>query len=445
MKKNLYFIIFLLMMYQMPSYAQNIDISLSKHGGEEYTLVLWKGLTADTVASGILNANGTFRIVIPEWNNDYKGMANFRLSKGGGVDFILSGKDLGISSNAVDLNINNVIITNSDDNDMLVREFGKMQRLNQQSQLLPALTNTYVPTDPFSKSLSQELDKVLIAKKNYYSYLATSPLYAARFLQINKYLEDILLAYVKSPAEIESLRVYGRDSLDVKALYTSSLWYNVVDYWSALYRNKYVSQAEKAFGEDGIKILSRIEDQEIFEEFAINLINISEITNWPTTTLAIADYIASTGRVKNHSRNDLQNVLRITQTSSGKKAPLLTLDNGQEVEIESLNEGANSFLLIFYETSCGHCEEELRILSQQYENLKAKGVEIVSVSLDSSKEMFDILAPNFPWKNRLCDFKALQGDNFQKFGIIGTPTIYHIDKGGIIQGRHAKVKDIGLI
>ena len=70
-----------------------------------------------------------------------------------------------------------------------------------------------------------------------------------------------------------------------------------------------------------------------------------------------------------------------------------------------------------------------------------RGIEVISIAADHDKTIYENTASRFPWKNKLCNFKGFEGENFKNYGIIGTPTFYLIDNKGIIQGKYATLAD----
>jgi peroxiredoxin len=108
-------------------------------------------------------------------------------------------------------------------------------------------------------------------------------------------------------------------------------------------------------------------------------------------------------------------------SSSGKK------------EIINLRKGKPKYQLIFfYESGCAHCEEAIALLTENYQRLTQKGIDVIAVSSDMLTENFLKTAEKFPWKTRICDYKGIQGDNFKNYGVYGTPMFFVVNKTGKI-------------
>ena len=121
----------------------------------------------------------------------------------------------------------------------------------------------------------------------------------------------------------------------------------------------------------------------------------------------------------------------------GMPAPKILNNDNKYIDFQK-----NKTLVVFYESGCTMCDNELEQLADNYIKLKEKGIEVVSISADHTKTIFDNFSKNFPWPMRLCDFKGFEGENFSNYAIMGTPTYYMIDKEGIILGKYAGYKEI---
>jgi len=71
-------------------------------------------------------------------------------------------------------------------------------------------------------------------------------------------------------------------------------------------------------------------------------------------------------------------------------------------------------------------------LQGNYKDLTAKGLEIISVAADTDEQIFKNTAAQLPWTNNYCDLQGMNGINFKNYAVIGTPTLYLLDKKGFI-------------
>ena len=99
-------------------------------------------------------------------------------------------------------------------------------------------------------------------------------------------------------------------------------------------------------------------------------------------------------------------------------------------------------LLVFYQSGCGPCEELMAGLKTNYKDLVAQGLEIVTVSSDLSEDVFKNAAEQFPWENKYRDLKGMGGINFENYAVIGTPTLFLIDKKGMVLQKMATISEV---
>jgi len=99
-------------------------------------------------------------------------------------------------------------------------------------------------------------------------------------------------------------------------------------------------------------------------------------------------------------------------------------------------------LIIFFDSDCDHCRAEVTKIIKNYDKLTQRGIRVISVAADVDKANYEKYSAKFLWKDKLCDFKGLDGENFHNYGIVGTPAIFLTDKEGKIIGNFAYFDDI---
>jgi hypothetical protein len=120
---------------------------------------------------------------------------------------------------------------------------------------------------------------------------------------------------------------------------------------------------------------------------------------------------------------------------------------GKGSRVPELSFGAlpkGKVLLVFYESGCNACENEMQQLKGNYPLLREKGYEVVSVAADKDEQVFRNTSEGFPWTAKYCDFQGFSGTDFRNFGVIGTPAFHVIDEQGVLQGRYARLYDTGI-
>ncbi|MEI8203875.1 MAG: TlpA disulfide reductase family protein [Bacteroidota bacterium] len=98
-------------------------------------------------------------------------------------------------------------------------------------------------------------------------------------------------------------------------------------------------------------------------------------------------------------------------------------------------------VVIFGASWCARCAEELGQLLPLYGKWKAKGIEVVFVSLDTDASLFNSFASVFPFIS-MCDYKKWNTQVVKDYYVFASPTIYLLDKNQKIILQPNSVKQI---
>ena len=83
-------------------------------------------------------------------------------------------------------------------------------------------------------------------------------------------------------------------------------------------------------------------------------------------------------------------------------------------------------LVVFGATWCETCKEEVPKIANLYSKWKGKGVEVVFVSLDETKEAFEQFVQPFPFPS-YCDYGKWNSPIATAYYVFGTPTMFLLD------------------
>jgi peroxiredoxin len=124
----------------------------------------------------------------------------------------------------------------------------------------------------------------------------------------------------------------------------------------------------------------------------------------------------------------------------GRLAPDFTLPdlNGTRVRLSDFR-GKKAVFLNFWASWCPSCQEEMPTMEKLYQEFKARGLEIVAVSIDTDKADAEKFV-----KMHSVTFPALLDPDFKvakEYRVTGIPTHYFIDKTGVIRAREVGSKD----
>lgn len=414
--------------------AQTIQVSLSRLAGEEYSWVLYSGSKLDTIQKGSLDASGKTKLVLPKSQVGYDGMSSLRFKKNNAtLDFIVNDENFSISSSAEELSPGNVTFKGSAENNFLVEHYKVQQTIATKLKLLEGLHEMYKSGEAFYTPISEELKKVKQIKQQQNAVIQKSPLYAARFLKLLNYYGELAAYWQKSPAELDQLRSNAIKNFDTD-MYNSPLWKPAFEYWFTIYHDGLKS--ESLFVTDAVKMLQNQNHTPILNELGNNMVDMCEKNGWDNAKMQIAFAIQRSGRLLQPSGN-LARLMGAFAAVPGNIAPNIDLGNGTKLSDLS----ASQYIVLFYETGCSHCDNEIAWLKEHYQQLHEKGVQIISIASDTDKKIAQTNLDIFPWREKLCDLKGFEGENFKTYGVIGTPAIFVLDSNKKITGKYGKFSE----
>jgi len=368
--------------------AQKISFTLPDDANKEYTFSLNRGISQDVVQKGILSFSGDAVIHIPEKDKGYIGMGTMKIEGNPVLNIIITEKDFSVGQDSD----KKFRFKDSPDNDYL---YSIMQ-----DRITPVEDTT---------------------------------LYASHFVNLIRYMQQLNKVMQNFDLNAKAkARLYALYDLDMDRLYTSSIWYNVVD---GLVR---LNGDQQAMGEDMNRILARIKSEEVFEHFVDNLITITGQYGWDDAIDIIIPYVQETGRIE-VPRGNIFTAFAMAKVRKGMPAPDI---KGLTPSLK--DSGASKTLLVFYQPDCDNCHKELEELIKNYTKLNQMGVRIVSISSDHQREAFEKDKKWFPWpdSDKLCDFEGFAGANFLNYGIMATPMFYLLGNDQKVIKRYALVSDI---
>lgn len=115
--------------------------------------------------------------------------------------------------------------------------------------------------------------------------------------------------------------------------------------------------------------------------------------------------------------------------------------NGKPISLYSIK--AKLKLLDFWASWCGPCRAETPNLRKIYETYKDKGLEIISVSLDTKEQNWKsaIEKDQMNWIHT-SDLKGWKNEVAQRYGVSAVPAIFLLDKDNHIIGRNLRGEDL---
>ncbi|WP_316828295.1 TlpA disulfide reductase family protein [Pedobacter miscanthi] len=173
----------------------------------------------------------------------------------------------------------------------------------------------------------------------------------------------------------------------------------------------------------------------------------TNINLWREKDLAVLKEIFYATRKNNVVSDEIEQKLLLAQANRfiGKKAPLFTLLSlqGDTVSLAQLLKNNKFVLLDFWASWCTPCRATNRNIAPIYADLKKKGIEIVSVSVDENKDLWKkaILADAIPWVQLIAP-TAMKSKAVLNYQVKTLPATFLINQDGIVVKQNLELKDL---
>lgn len=129
----------------------------------------------------------------------------------------------------------------------------------------------------------------------------------------------------------------------------------------------------------------------------------------------------------------------------GKNAPMFTLTSikGNSVALDSILRNNEYVLVDFWASWCTPCRSTNRKLAPLYAELKKKGIEFVSISVDEDKTAWEkaVVADKIPWM-QLLSTGGMKGECVKEYKVQVLPSTFLINKQGVIVQQHLEIADL---
>ena len=233
-------------------------------------------------------------------------------------------------------------------------------------------------------------------------------------------------------------------------VYSSGLIYNIIEkqFWSIqnsplTEKSKYKEMTSSV----DIILDSLIKNEQLYNDLTKYLFNYFE----KYSLFAASEYIA----LKSLSQKEviLNTALAFKLESYrkmkvGNRAPNFelvgdVLKNGSTVKatLHLTDINAKYKLVIFGGSWCPQCRAEMIQLLPRYNNWKAKGVEVIFISLDTDKNEFEKFIAPFPFYSA-CDYKKWDTQAAKDYYVSSSPTIFLLDSNNKIIQRPPTVASL---
>lgn len=177
----------------------------------------------------------------------------------------------------------------------------------------------------------------------------------------------------------------------------------------------------------GQTVLSELID--IFDVYAMEDLKAKYLSEAKNLKCSINDRLAST--IKSNANTEI-----------GAKFPDYKFQSALNTKANSIyGVNADKKVIIFWSSTCSHCEKEIPDILTKYNELKSKKVEVIGISLDSDKSSYIQKASTLPWIND-SELRGWNSSYTETYNIHATPTYFIIDANNKIIAKPNHAKDV---
>jgi len=435
------------------SFSQSITMEFPAFAGKTYDFIIFQGSKQETVQQDTIPANGKFTLKIPKQYAPYTGMCRWLITgtaEGGGLDMAIPGSDFSVSCLSATPDNDNISYKGFDAVNELNRLNGMQQAIIDKFETMSKATQLYDEKHLLYAAFAKEKEVQVEAYNAFQQDLKQNPNFNARFLPIVNLTQGIPHRLTDDYNQKALLiNKYITQQMSFEDMYVSGHWAGIIQSWVVLQMN--VVNDKYTFAQDFKRISDRIKNPKHYTDF------VGKVTFYLTKYTkdeyveAIAKTVLTSGKITEY----LGSLAVYKKAMLGMPAPDIILTdhigkledhNHQTKTIASntlVKEGFTHSLLFFYESGCGPCQQTIKDLNTNYSNLVANGISIYAFAADIDMDAFNFTKETLAWKDTaFCNFKGMEGVNFKNYGVIGTPTMYVIDKEGIIVKKIGNVKEL---
>ena len=439
MKMRICFVLsFLVYLFNPSCFAQfTVEGTLAKNANQKIQLLGFEGIQAYLIEETRTDAKGHFSMSYTA--EDY-GMGYLSISQVENQILVLAKENISIQANALS-DKNNLKFLQGKQNKLFntyTKEFDINQNVLGAWQYLAETYRNNSHLKARQNSLENILNEIESLKKVNQHIIQKLPenSYIQWFIPVRKIVSDVSYIAQNQPELIpENLTAFRNIKHDNDLFYKSGLYKDAFEGHFWLIENSGLSQDE-AFAEMK-KSIDIIVENLAFDDEKMNQTGEFLFQFLESRSLFEAsEYLAV--KLLNESsctiNSNLEKQLEVyRKMKPGNIANNIVFEgdvfkSGTQISVSNLNELQSEYYLIAFGSSwCPACVEELPKLQEEYANLQQKGVEIVMISLDTSKQQFQNFTKDFDFY-AASDYKKWDTQAVSDYYVFSTPTLYLIDK-----------------
>ena len=431
-------------------HAQEIQLHFSYFAGHQYDWKIFQGERELTVRSGEIPQDGLVILVMPEVHKNYRGMTRWLLKSGGGLDMIYTGRGFSVECLSEHPAPDNIIYTGNPENNFLAAQHLSQQIILDRLGAVNHLLKVYSPADDLHKMVSKEQELLRQQFEQVQADRSKILLYAARFREIVDFTRGVADKVYENPEDhMTYFNNFVTHTLNFEDLYTSGHWDQVLHDW--LMMNIRSQDSVQGVKNNLNAALGRMGRDDILSDFIQKAVPLLVKEGKDDLLPGIISYLNKHPDARAKLPDNVKNMLSSFKILTGKKTPDLMLKapvrtqtgrSAKDITLETDKLNANYTILLFYQGECPLCEDALIDLANKYKWLTEHKVRVIAISGDTTEQGFEKKLAYHQWPDNYCDLTGINGVNFQNYGVLGVPTLFLLDKDGMVLEKTATVADL---
>lgn len=153
-------------------------------------------------------------------------------------------------------------------------------------------------------------------------------------------------------------------------------------------------------------------------------------------------YLAQAQDLKCEINSHLTTTLTVNENMAiGKKFPDNTFKKPINTKAKTLHGvSADKKIVMFWASTCPHCDKEISQMLEKYSQLKKRNIEIIGLSVDSDAKSYQSKANILPWIND-SELMGWYSSYVDKYNVHATPQLFILDSQNYIIYKPANFAD----
>lgn len=433
-------------------HARQLSGNLKHHAGQEIKLLGYRGLETIELAHATLDGLGGFSM---KYFDGYTGMGYLETSDRSRLFLVLNEPRITINGTHLK-EPDSIEFTDSRENGIFSKyAVGHNQReaaLAGWKYLLPQYENVDLlkKQQKTYNTIKKEIKRLEKEDAGFLGSLDTST-YVSWYLPMRKLLDDMPNSaqhYVERiPQHIADFR--NMDLTD-KRLYNSGIFDDLLEghYWLLENMGQSLDSVYIQMNLSTDYIIQNLQGNDTLLNMASGfLFGLMEKRSLFTASEYLAmEMLVLESCVLEKDLSKQFETYRIMKT--GNTAPDIVFSGQKAINGVEMNEplsfsdlNYSNTLMVFGASWCHKCAQDIPKMKSHYDKWKAKGLEIIFISLDADEKEFARFTKQFPWLS-YCDIQGWESKPVQDYHVFSTPTMFLLDKDRKILVRPVSMEQV---